>query len=599
MAGRFSPQFLEDLLARIDIVDLIDSRIGLKASGANFIACCPFHTEKTPSFTVNRTKQFYHCFGCGVHGDAIAFLMAFERLAFPEAVASLAQSAGISLPDTTPDDPRLAAERRRTQKLFEIQDRTAEFYARQLQSHPQGGRAVDYLRRRGISAESIERFRLGYAPPGWNNLPPEWDREELRDAGLTIARENSQYDRFRDRIMFPIRDRRGRTIGFGGRVLDDSTPKYLNSPETAVFKKHREVYGLSEALEARRNPEQVLVVEGYLDVIALSQFGLMSTVATLGTATSEDHLSLLFRYTDELVFCFDGDTAGIKAAWKAVLATLPVVPDGKTTRFLRLPDGQDPDTLVRHEGADAFRARVTAAPPLSDYFFAELARTTADLKTIEGRAKLIKIATPLLQSIKPGPFRQMMLSKLGELTARKGPALPQRRWEGRPQPATSSPRPSVLLRMLSLLIAHPRLAHLIDENSESSAAADPRLGRIFSAIMSFLREHPGVADPDLRAYLLSMPRNALIDEVLAQDTLVPEGGLAAEFEGSLRRIVAQALDRRHDELIQGSRSRALTPEERGDLRQIDELGRKLLSGGLSPAERADIRRLIAKVGRQI
>lgn len=599
MAGRFSPQFLEDLLARIDIVDLIDSRVSLKASGTNFTACCPFHTEKTPSFTVNRPKQFYHCFGCGVHGDAIAFLMAFERLSFPEAVASLAHSAGVALPDTPPDDPRLAAERRRTQKLFEIQDRAAQFYARQLKSHPHGRRALDYLRQRGISAASIDRFRLGYAPPGWSNLPPEWDQDALREAGLMIARESSQYDRFRDRIMFPIRDRRGRTIGFGGRVLDDSTPKYLNSPETAMFKKHREVYGLSEALEAQRNPQQFLVVEGYLDVIALAQFGFTSAVATLGTAISEDHISLLFRHADELVFCFDGDAAGIKAAWKAVLATLRILPDGKTTRFLRLPDGHDPDSLVRQEGMETFGNRVAAAPPLSDYFFAELGRTTADLNTIEGRAKLIKIATPLLQAIKPGPFRQMMLGKLGDLTTRKGTPAPTRRSQGRPQRPASSPRPSVLLRMLSLLIAHPRLASLIDEDSQASAAADPRLGRLFTAIMSFLSAHPAAADTDLRAYLLGMPQNALIDEVLAQDALVPEGGLEAEFEGSLRRIVAQALDRRHDELIQGSRSRALTQDERTDLRQIDELGRKLLSGGLNAQERAEIRRLIARIDRQI
>ncbi|MBM4200607.1 MAG: DNA primase [Gammaproteobacteria bacterium] len=567
MAGRFTPQFLEDLLSRIDIIDLIDARVTLKSSGANFVACCPFHTEKTPSFTVSRTKQFYHCFGCGAHGDAIAFVMAFDRLSFPEAVASLAQTAGVSLPDAAADDPRLAAERGRARKIYETQERVSRFYARLLNSRPLGAQAAEYLQRRGITADSVERFRLGYAPPGWNSLPQDWDRDALREAGLTVARDGSQYDRFRDRIIFPIRDRRGRTVGFGGRVLDDSLPKYLNSPETPVFKKHREVYGLFEALEAERSPARIIVVEGYLDVIALAQFGITSTVATLGTATSADHITLLFRFTEELVFCFDGDAAGVNAAWKAVVASLPVLPEGKTLRFLRLPDGQDPDSLIRAEGPEAFRSRVAASPPLSDYFFAELGSTTG-IDTLEGRAKLVKQATPLLQSIPPGPFRQMMLGKLGELTSRRPAFTPTKRWEGRRLQPPSTPRPSAHFRMLALLTAHPELAALIDDNVRTRAAQDPLTGRLFAAILSFLRAHPNADSAALRAHLEAVPRHAQIEQLLALDPLVPEGGLQAEFEAALQLIVVQSRERRLEHLIRQSRGGELSADERDEMRRL-------------------------------
>ena len=366
--------------------------------------------------------------------------------------------------------------------------------------------------------------------------------------------------------MFPIRDRRGRTVGFGGRVLDDSTPKYLNSPETPVFRKHREVYGLFEALEVERSPRQIIVVEGYLDVITLGQSGLTSTVATLGTATSEDHIALLFRFTDEIVFCFDGDAAGIKGAWKAVLATLRVLPDGKTARFLRLPDGQDPDSLVRAEGPEPFRRRVAAAPLLSEYFFTQLAHNI-DLATIEGRARVLKLASPLLQAMQPGAFRDMMLVKLRELTARQPGPPPARHAVRRPRAAMST-RPSALVRLLSLLIANPHLALELDHETRTSATRDPMLGRFLEAIISFVGTRPEASAAELRAHLQTLPRSAQLDELLQIDTLVPEGGLQAEFEGTLRLILQQTRERRLDELIGKSRGQELSASEREELRRL-------------------------------
>ena len=361
MAGRIPPSFIDDLLARIDIVDLIGQRIALRKAGKDFQARCPFHDERTPSFTVSPDKQFYHCFGCGAHGTAIGFLMEHDRLAFREAVEELAQRVGLVIPSdgepirTGPDQG----------PLYQVLEQAAELYRQQLRSHPEAARAVDYLKGRGLTGEIAARYGLGYAPSGWDFLLSRLGRDpagrqRLLQAGLITDQDGKSYDRLRERIVFPIRDRRGRVIGFGGRVLGDGKPKYLNSPETPVFHKGRELYGLYEAQKARRKLERLLVVEGYMDVIALAQFGIDYAVATLGTATTPEHLQLLLRSAPELVFCFDGDRAGRDAAWKALQTALPLATGNQSLRFLFLPEGEDPDTLVRAEGPGGLRAAARA-----------------------------------------------------------------------------------------------------------------------------------------------------------------------------------------------------------------------------------------------
>ncbi|WP_054892209.1 MULTISPECIES: DNA primase [unclassified Pseudomonas] len=422
MAGLIPQSFIDDLLNRTDIVDVVSSRIQLKKTGKNHSACCPFHKEKTPSFTVSPDKQFYYCFGCGAGGNALGFIMDHDNLDFPQAVEELARAAGMEVP---------REEGRRGQKprqptdspLYPLLEAAAEFYRQALRNHPTRKAAVEYLKGRGLSGEIARDFGLGFAPPGWDNLFKHLGADTLQqkvmiDAGLLIenAETGKRYDRFRDRVMFPIRDSRGRVIAFGGRVLGDDKPKYLNSPETPVFHKGQELYGLFEARKHHRNLDEIIVVEGYMDVIALAQQGLRNAVATLGTATSEEHLKRLFRVVPHVLFCFDGDQAGRKAAWRALEATLPNLQDGRRARFLFLPEGEDPDTLVRAEGTDAFQARIHQhAQPLADYFFEQLG-SEADPRSLEGKAHMATLAAPLIEKIPGANLRQLMRNRLKEIT---------------------------------------------------------------------------------------------------------------------------------------------------------------------------------------
>ena len=368
MSGRIPRQFIDDLLVRVDLVDLIDSHVPLKKVGSNFVARCPFHTEKTPSFSVSRNRQMYHCFGCGVSGNAISFLMDYSHLGFVEAVEDLAAFVGVDVPREV-GSAYTVSEKSDFTKLYSLLEEVAAFYAERLRGGD-GGEAIEYLRRRGVAGEVVRDFGLGYAPQAWDALMERFDRNALIEAGMVVVRDDGKvYDRFRGRLMFPIRDKRKRVIGFGGRVLDDSLPKYLNSPETAIFSKGRELYGLGELLQKHSRPNCILIVEGYMDVIALAQYGIENVVATLGTATSKSQVDMLFRYSSELVFCFDGDNAGRKAAWKAAEVALSCLRDGRQVKIMLLPQGHDPDSLVREEGMAGFQARVAGAQVLSDYFF--------------------------------------------------------------------------------------------------------------------------------------------------------------------------------------------------------------------------------------
>lgn len=416
MAGRIPEQFIDDLLARADIVDVIDRRVPLKKAGKDYKACCPFHEEKTPSFTVSAEKQFYHCFGCGKNGSAIGFLMEYENMPFPEAIEELAGILGLDVPREGGSHTPGPVEND-TPELLAILSEADLFYRKQLRNHPDAQQAVDYLKQRGLTGEIAAQFGIGFVPDAWDTLAASLGtsderRKLLEKAGLvTDKKGGGVYDRFRQRIMFPIHDYRGRVVGFGGRILGEGEPKYLNSPETPVFHKGREMYGLFRAREAIKTSNKVLVVEGYMDVVALAQHGVNNVVATLGTATTPDHLERLFRHAPEVVFCFDGDRAGRQAAWRALEQSLPLLRSGRQVSFLFLPDGEDPDSLIRAEGQSGFEQRLSEVKPLPDFLMAELA-SKVDLDRMDGRARLVELAKPLIQKIPEGVFREMLLEML-------------------------------------------------------------------------------------------------------------------------------------------------------------------------------------------
>ena len=413
--------FIDDLLARTDIVEIIESRVTLKKTGQNYSGLCPFHQEKSPSFSVSQDKQFYYCFGCQASGSALTFLMEFERLDFISSVEALAARLGLSVPD---DRQRQSSEESQRRKSVLLQlEKAADFYRLQLRSHGQRAKAVGYLKNRGLSGPIARDFGLGFAPPGWDNLLKalalsDEDVSLMIDAGLLIDQpeEKKRYDRFRDRIIFPIRDLRGRTIAFGGRIIGDGKPKYLNSPETTVFHKGRELYGLYEARKSKAKLDRILVVEGYMDVVALAQHGIHFAVATLGTATTIEHVERLFRQVSEIIFCFDGDLAGRNAAWKALLIVLPLLSDGRSAKFLFLPDGEDPDSLVRSEGSEGFVKRLQQADTFVDWFFRKIQQDldskNNDIDTISGKAALSKLAMSYLNNMQEGVFRHLMIDEL-------------------------------------------------------------------------------------------------------------------------------------------------------------------------------------------
>ncbi|PCJ16627.1 MAG: DNA primase [SAR86 cluster bacterium] len=417
MAGLIPQAFIDDLLSRADIVDVIDKRVKLRKTGKNHSACCPFHQEKTPSFSVQPERQFYYCFGCGAGGNAIGFIMNFDQVDFPQAVESLAKDNGMEVPREQSE----AASKKQSEnvKLLESLEQSSSYYQQQLRKHEKRHSAVDYLKARGVSGEIAKDFCIGYAPPGWDNLlnaisnTPQ-EQRTLFKAGMLIEKDSAEahyYDRFRHRIIFPIRDSRGRTIAFGGRVLGDDKPKYLNSPETPVFHKGAELYGLHEAKKSGGKFKRMLIVEGYMDVIALAQMGIRNSVATLGTATSARHMTRLFRLVPEVVFCFDGDDAGRKAAWRALESSLPEMEDGRQIRFLFLPEGEDPDTLVRKIGKEEFNELIEQATPLEQFFFDKLS-VGLDVKTIEGKARLSNLAMPLIKQFPRGVYGQLMQDRL-------------------------------------------------------------------------------------------------------------------------------------------------------------------------------------------
>jgi DNA primase len=441
MAGLIPQSFIDNLLSRTDIVDVVDQRVPLKKQGNNYTACCPFHQEKTPSFSVNQERQFYYCFGCGAGGNAIGFIMDYDKVDFPIAVENLAKDAGLEVPHE--ESKTQQTKTKVDTSLYDVHSDANHYYQTQLRKHPQKQTIINYLKNRGLTGKVAAKFSIGFAPPGWQNLLKELGTDKnkqkiLLGAGLIIVRNKDKsqsksqgrgsdhdfYDRFRDRIMFPIRDSRGRVIAFGGRVLGDEKPKYLNSPETAIFQKSSELYGLYELKKSRDKFDKIILVEGYMDVIALSQMGVNNTVATLGTATNVKHLSKIFKQVSEIIFCFDGDAAGSKAAWRALETALPLMHDGRQVKFLFLPSGEDPDTYVRSIGQTDFLKKVSTAKPLEDFLFEHLS-ANLDTTTGEGKARLSNLAKTHLNKIPDGIYSRLMFEKLADLVGLPAQSLAQ------------------------------------------------------------------------------------------------------------------------------------------------------------------------------
>ncbi|HJV26332.1 MAG TPA: DNA primase [Aromatoleum sp.] len=601
--------FIQDLLARVDIVDVVERHLTLKKSGANYFACCPFHGEKSASFSVSPSKQFYHCFGCGAHGTAISFLMEYSGLPFVDAVKELAGYAGLQVPQSHSGHDRQPATPEHDELLAAIAT-AARFYRDQLKHAPI---AIDYLKRRGLTGEICVRFGIGFAPDDWHGLRkifPEYERKALLDAGLVIENDaGRRYDRFRNRIMFPIQDRRGRIIAFGGRVLDGGEPKYLNSPETPLFEKGRELYGLPQAQKAIREAGHTIVVEGYMDVVALAQFGVGNAVATLGTATTPHHINTLLRHAQRIVFCFDGDAAGRKAARRALESSLEALRDDVTLAFLFLPEEHDPDSFVRAFGAPAFSEAAASAMPLTTFLLNEL-RTDCPLDTAEGRARLVHEAKPLVTRVAAPMLRLQLIKAIAEASEfsqaevetafglksetprRPPPDFRQDMEFGSPRRAPYPPRdrprprgrqrpPSAIDTLLRLVLHHPTWAARlpVDLVPDDTAGAKALVAIIDTMSTGDLVTNGGLGA--LVEQFRDTPHSETIARVAGElvDAEFDEAVIETIFEDTLRKLHADAIAREIGELTLRERSSGLSPVERGRLAELLMEKRKLVNLG--------------------
>lgn len=579
MAGRIPPEFIDDLLSRVDIVEVIDARVPLKKAGREYEACCPFHGEKTPSFKVSPTKQFYHCFGCGAHGTAVGFLMEYDHLEFVEAIEELAKQAGVPVPY---EQGQRASPQQRQARLdqYELMSQCDRYYRQQLRQHPQASVAVDYLKGRGLSGEIAARYGLGYAPPG-NNLLRGFGgnaAQDLVSLGMLIRKDNGEtYDRFRQRVMFPIRDSRGRVIGFGGRVINpDDAPKYLNSPETPLFHKGRELYGLYEVRQAVRHIQRLLVVEGYMDVIALAQQGIDYAVATLGTATTAEHVQKLFRLGNEVVFCFDGDRAGREAAWRALESALPVLSGTQGVRFMFLPEGEDPDTLVRKIGKAAFEEKIGQALSLSAFFLNQL-RSGIDRHDLDAHRTLLEKARPLLQTLQDETYRALIVRELASHTKQPEPEV--RNLLGLAPVAGASPQatrtplpgretPSLVRTALRCLLYQPELANSVNELQVLSQIEQPGMGLLLD-LLETLRSNPNLNTAALLERWREKSEGKQLEKLATwQPSLDDPESIRQEFLGALARLEEQHRDSRTKSLLAKSSQGGLSPDEKRELQAL-------------------------------
>ncbi len=601
--GRIPQNFIDELIARADIVEVIGARVQLKKAGREYKACCPFHNEKTPSFWVSPDKQFYHCFGCGKHGTVLGFLMDHDHMAFPEAVEELATRLGLEVPREGGVD---SGARRADEPLFELMARVARFYEEGL---ARDARARQYLAQRGLAPETIARFGLGYAVNSWNEVlrrfgAAEPDRQRLTDAGLIVEREGGQmrdgerhYDRFRDRIMFPIRDARGRVIAFGGRIIDAGEPKYLNSPETVLFHKGRELYGIYETRRARANLTRLVVVEGYMDVVRLHQSGVDYALATLGTATTPEHFRRIFRLVPAVVFAFDGDRAGRAAAWRALQQALPEAREGREIRFLFLPEGHDPDTLIGAEGREAFEQRLSGAVPLSEYLVRELSEQS-ELAHADGRARFAESARPLFARVPEGVYRELLLERLAEvvgLPAQRlqelwtsgrnlaapgaAPAAPARH---RPPATRGAGRGSLVRQAIVRLLHYPAIAAQVSlaERAGLDASEEPGID-LLRELLDNLRERPAQISAQVIQRWSGRPGGEALQKLLEREEVITDAAAAAgELRGALERLADLAAGRRLEALETKSRAGGLTQNELEEFQQlIQKMGHHDARGG--------------------
>jgi len=583
MAGRIPQSFIDDLIARADIVEVINARVPLKKKGREYTACCPFHNEKTPSFTVSETKQFYHCFGCGAHGTAIGFLMEYEHLDFVDAIETLAAEYHVEVPRE--DAPAGTSQARDDkQPLYDVLEQASQLYQHQLRNSE---RAIEYLKQRGLSGEIARRYKLGYAPEGWNFLLDNMEGnasniKHLKAAGMLVEKSPSKsYDRFRDRIMFPILDRRGRTIAFGGRIIDDGEPKYLNSPETPIFHKGYELYGFYEARQALRNLQRIVVVEGYMDVVALAQNGIEYAVASLGTATTKDQIQKLFRSVHQVIFCYDGDQAGQKAAWRALENTLPILRDGLEARFLFLPDGEDPDSMVRKEGKDAFETRLENATPLSEFLFDKLLKEI-DTSSMDGKARLAKTARPLLSTIPESVFRDLMYKRLSELVGisdekLQGESVSAEAEKVNKQPTTRSRvnrevKQNATRDAIALLLQHPELAGETNLPDFFATASIQGFSLLY-ALYQTARDNPAISSSALLERWRDNKDFEILQKLIQRNVFGTDekAGQLAVFNDAIQRLTLKLNDER-----------------------FEILDAKLKQGGLSDAELEEYKSLLTR-----
>ena len=593
MAGLIPREFIDEVLAYTDIVELIDSRVPLKRSGSNHKACCPFHGEKTPSFNVSQPKQVYHCFGCGASGNAIRFLMEYEHLSFVEAVEELAQMAGLEVPKVAYDKNQP----RQNPEQFELLEQVANYYQYQLSHHAQAHKVQAYIKQRGLSDEVIQTYGLGFAPGGNSVLNVigagnEQKIQALAETGMLGRQEESDnnrpnqspwYDRFRERLMFPIRDRRGRTIAFGGRILGDGKPKYLNSPETRLFHKGQELYGLFELKQALRKIDRVLVVEGYMDVVALAQFDIRYSVATLGTATTSEHLQKLFRLCDEVIFCFDGDRAGREAGWRAMKNALAAIQPGKQARFMFLPEGEDPDSLVRQQGKAGFEAEIDKAQSFSGFFFDTLMQQV-DMETLDGRSRLVDLSKPYLQQIQEGVFQTMMVTRLSELAdidritlssllgiKTAAAASIDRSGGGFKQKTLSQASPQVaspVRKAIAYLLQYPQLAELSGDPGRFAALELADIG-LFVQLLDLLQNDPNLNTARILAHWSDPGQRQYLEQLAVEPSLLSdEEAIRCEFNEILQLLGRQFQQQRFNRLERKERQQGLNQTEKKEYLQL-------------------------------
>jgi DNA primase len=579
MAGLIPRSFINDLLARLDIVDVIDARVKLKKKGKNHTACCPFHNEKTPSFSVSQEKQFYHCFGCGAHGNAIDFIMAYERLEFVEAIEELASLLGLDVPrekgSGSFDSARSQTNKEQKRNLYDLMGHIAQFYRQQL-NKPSSHNAIDYLKSRGLSKEVVNKFGIGYVADEWDLVFKNFAKDPqtqtlLTAAGMLVENDNGRrYDRFRGRVMFPIRDRRGRVIGFGGRTLGDGTPKYLNSPETDIFHKGKELYGLYEVLQAYREPPQILVTEGYMDVVALAQYGVDYSVASLGTSTTGDHLQILFRQTNAVICCYDGDNAGRQAAWRALENALPLMNGNKTLKFMFLPDKEDPDSYIRQHGAEAFEQQIQQAMPLSDFLFHGLMERVVDNSSREGRFRVVHLAEPLINSVQDESLKIYLWQELSLRTGLNAESIQTSLNKTRATQPKTAVQPqremkrTPMREVIALLLQNPSYAQRIPDLSGVETLDIPGL-HFFIEVLEKCRQNPHITTGQLLEYWRNQPNESLLSRLASWEIPLIEDYQEEIFLDSLDKIITQCVEKQIENLQAKERSFGLSAEEKREL----------------------------------